>query len=267
MESFTFLFGTSAWLIALLLFVGCLAAAEISFFGARRWKKGGSTLKKEHIKAIQTTVAALLGLLLAFSVSMAVDRYENRKASVVDEANAIGTAYLRVTLLPEPQRGEAEQAFKSYLDLRLELARPDWFTAAGAELRARQSELQREIWKLGVSASQVDPRAVTTGLYVQAANEMIDSAGRRDAGLRNHVPESVLYMIFAVCLVTVGTIGFFSGLEGARSLIATVLICVILAAVVFVIMDFDRPYRGILKVGQQPMAELRQTMDEGLPLP
>jgi hypothetical protein len=267
MESFTFLFGANAWLVALLLFVGCFAAAEIGFFGARRWKKEEATLKKENIKAVQTAVAALLGLLLAFSVSMAVDRYENRKAAVVDEANAIGTAYLRVTLLPEPQRGQAEQAFKSYLDLRLELARPDWFTSADAGLRTQQDELQRDIWAVGVSASQIDPRAVTTGLYVEAVNEMIDSAGRRDAGLRNHVPESVLYMIFAVCLVTVGTIGFFSGLEGARSLVATIMICVVLAAVVFVIMDFDRPYRGILRVGQQPMIELRQSMDEGLPLP
>jgi hypothetical protein len=74
-------------------------------------------------------------------------------------------------------------------------------------------------------------------------------------------------MIFAVCLVTVGTIGFFSGLEDARSLIATVMIRVILAAVVFITMDFDRPYRGTLKVGQQPTVVLRQSMDQGLPLP
>jgi hypothetical protein len=267
MESFTFLFAMNAWAVAVLVFVFTFAAAEIGYLSARRWKKGGNALKREHLKATQTTVAALLGLLLAFSLSMSVDRFENRKAAVVDEASAIGTAYLRVTLLPEPQRSQAEQEFKEYLDHRLDLARPDWFTDAGAALRAQQSEMQREIWALGVSASRIDPRAVTTGLFVEAVNEMIDSAGRRDAGLRNHVPESVLYMIMAVCLVTVGTIGFFSGLEGARSLIATALMCVVLAAVVFVIMDFDRPYRGILKVGQQPMIELRQSMDQGLPLP
>ena len=81
---------------------------------------------------MQTAVAAILGLLLAFTVSMAVSRFEDRKHAVVDEANAIGTAYLRVSLLPDPLRSQATGAFAKYVGTRLQLARADWFTGAGA---------------------------------------------------------------------------------------------------------------------------------------
>jgi hypothetical protein len=108
---------------------------------------------------------------------------------------------------------------------------------------------------------------VTTGLYVQAVNDMIDSAGRRDAGLRNHVPESVVYVIFAVCLATLAVMGFASGLAGARSVTAVVVISLVVAAVVFIILDFDRPYRGVVRVGQQSLLELKDSMGQGLPLP
>ncbi len=224
-------------------------------------------MKKDHIGATQAAVAALLGLLLAFSLSMAVSRFETRKAAVVDEANAVGTAYLRASLLPEPQRSQAVDAFKKYVDVRLQLARPDWYLSGASDIRAQQTALQRELWSIGAAASQLDQRAVTTGLYVQAVNEVIDSAVRRDAGLRNHVPESVLWVILGVSIATLAVMGYASGFAGGRSLIAALMISLIVAAVFFVILDFDRPYQGIISVGQQSMLELRDSMSQGLPLP
>ncbi len=216
---------------------------------------------------MQTAVAAMLGLLLAFTVSMSVGRFEDRKHAVVEEANAIGTAYLRSSLLPDPLRSQATAAFGKYVDTRLQLARADWFTAASAGLRAEQTRLQRQLWSIGVAAGNLDQRAVTYGLYIAAVNEMIDSAGRRDAGLRNHLPESVLYLIFAVCIITVGVLGYASGLGGQRSLVAVVVISFVLAAIVFLILDFDRPYRGVIHVGQQSVLELKDSIIRGLPLP
>jgi hypothetical protein len=216
---------------------------------------------------VQAVLAALLGLLLAFSMSMAVTRFENRKAAVVDEANCIGTAYLRVPLLPEPERGQAEALFKEYTDARLQLARPDWFLTSSSGAREQAFALQRQIWAVGVKVAEADQRAVTTGLYISAVNEMIDSAGRRDAGLKNHVPESVVYVIIAVTLASLGIMGYSSGLNGARSITATIIISVIVVAVIFIILDFDRPYRGLVTISQQSLVELRQSMDLGLPLP
>ena len=114
MESFTFLFGQRAWLATLLLFAACFGAAELGFYLGRRRSNAGEAPKKEHVSAVQAAVAAILGLLLAFTVSMAVSRFEDRKHAVVDEANAIGTAYLRASLLPEPLRSQATAAFAEY---------------------------------------------------------------------------------------------------------------------------------------------------------
>jgi hypothetical protein len=267
MNDFTFLFRQDGWVIALVLFAGCLGAAELGYWLSKREIDSDKKLKKEHLSAVQTAVAALLGLLLAFSVSMAVSRFEARKVAVVDEANAIGTAYLRAALLPESQHAELNEAFKRYTDVRLELARPDWYLAVSSGALEEQSALQRQLFTAGVAAAELDQRAVTTGLYIQAVNEMIDSAGRRDAGLRNHVPETVVYVIFAACLATLGIMGYASRLSGGRSLAAVVIISAVLAAVVFIIADFDRPYRGVITVSQQPIEAVRQSMEEGLPVP
>jgi hypothetical protein len=274
MESFTFLFGSPGWLVGVLLLLGCVAASELGYrLGGREVKRGGdapkatSLPKRDHLGAVQAVVAALLGLLLAFSVSMAVGRFEDRKAAVVDESNCIGTAYLRVSLLPEPQRTEVESLFKEYTDVRLELARPDWFLSDTSGLRDKAAELQRQIWAIGVEVAQFDQRAVTTGLFVSSVNEMIDSAGRRDAGLKNHVPEPVVYVIIVVALACLGIVGYSSGLTGGRSLTATLIIAAVVAMVVFIILDFDRPYRGLITVSQQSLIDLRNSMDLGLPLP
>jgi hypothetical protein len=143
-ESAGFLYGLKAYVVVLVLFVLVFAAGEGGHRLGRRTRGPGDGPKKGHVDTIQATVFALLGLLLAFSFSMAASRYENRKQSVVEESNAIGTAYLRTELLPEPQRTATADLFRQYTDVRLELARPDWYLSAGSSLREKASKLQRE---------------------------------------------------------------------------------------------------------------------------
>jgi hypothetical protein len=260
------LFSVSAWLATLIVIAVCLVAAEVGYRLGRRGTASG-VAKREHLGAVQAAAAALLGLLLAFSVSRAVSRFETRKAAVVDEANAIGTAHLRASFLPARERVAAEELFGRYVETRLELARPDWYLAGAHDLLVQERELQEELWALGVGVAEEDPRAVTTGLYMEALNEMIDSAARRDAGLRNHVPESIIVMIFGVAVLTLGVMGYSSGLTGGRSLVAGLILSFIIAAVLFVILDFDRPYRGIITVSQLSMEEVKDAIIRGLPLP
>ena len=266
MWSFAVLFTVGTWAIALIVFLACLVAAEIGYLLGRRGAKSGAA-KKEHLGAVQAAAAALLGLLLAFSVSMAVSRFEARKAAVVEEANAIGTAYMRASLLPESQRRQAQRLFALYVDVRLELARPDWYLNAEHDLRDQEVALQEQQWWLGRQVAEQDPRAVTGGLYLEALNEMIDSQARRDHGLRNHVPETLIYLIVAVAMLTLGIMGYVSGLSGGRSLTAVLVLSLMITAVLFVIVDFDRPYRGLLTVSQLSMVEVQQTIERGLPVP
>jgi hypothetical protein len=263
---FAVLFTVSTWVIVVVVFGVCLLAAEAGFLLGRRNARAGGA-KKEHLTAVQAAAAALLGLLLAFSVSMSVSRFEARKAAVVDEANAIGTAYLRSSFLPEPQQTQAQRLFARYVDVRLELARPDWYLNAEHGLREEEAALQMQLWSQGADVAEMDRRAVTTGLYADALNSMIDSAASRDAGLRNHVPESLIYLIVGVAVVTLGMMGYTSGLTGGRSLVAAVILSLLIAAVLFVILDFDRPYRGILTVSQRSLVEVQQTIERGAPPP
>ena len=266
MGSVGFLFRVDAWVVALSLLAACFAMSELAYRMSRRTAAAGRS-RKDHYSSVQAMVAALLGLLLAFTVSMAVSRFESRKAAVVNESNAIGTAFLRVALLPEPEQSRAVEAIRDYIDVRLELVRPEQYLSDESDMKDQQSALQRELWSLGVSAAKDAERAVPTSLYLQAVNEVIDSAERRDAGLRNHVPESILFMIFVVALAAMAVIGYVSGITGGRSLAAALVLAMVVAVVVFVILDFDRPYRGIITVSQQSMVDVRDFVEQGLPQP
>ncbi len=266
MESSSFLFAVAAWVVALILFVTCFAVSEVGFrLGGRGASRVGR--RKEHYAAVQAMLAALLGLLLAFTVSMSVARYETRKVGVVTEANAIGTAFLRVSLLPAADQPRTVGLFRDYVDLRLRMTGPQRYRDPEPEMVEQQSTLQRQLWAVGAAAAQDDQRTVRTGLYLQAANEMIDSAASRDAALRNHVPESVLMMILVVALATLAVTGYVSGLTGGRSLVASLVLSTVVAVVVFVILDFDRPYRGVITVSQQTMLDVRDFVAQGLPVP
>jgi hypothetical protein len=276
MREFGLLFGVPAWIIAVVIFAVCFLVAEGGYrLGKRhaivRAESTGdaegaarSRYKKDHLGAAQAAVAALLGLLLAFTVSMSVDRFESRKLAVIDEANAIGTAYLRTDLLPEPQRTQSVAAFAEYVDIRLQLASPERYLSEASGLQQKAAELQQQLWSLGVSVSELDIRATTYSIYLEALNEMIDSAARREAGLRNHVPEPVIYLIFVVAFSMLGIMGYASGVSGGRSFVAEVVVALVVAAVIFIILDFDRPFRGLVTVNQQSIEQVRDLIARGL---
>jgi hypothetical protein len=119
----------------------------------------------------------LLALLLGFSFSMAATRWELRQHAFIDEANAIGTAYLRTSLLPEPLRRDVAALLVEYVDVRLapEAIGPD--PAGRARSAGEARRLQSRIWQLAIAAVAIDPRQVTTGLFVPSLNEMIDAHG------------------------------------------------------------------------------------------
>ena len=99
-------------------------------------------------------------------------------------------------------------------------------------------------------------RAVTTGLFIQSLNELIDVYGERNAALRKHVPEVVLFLLFAVFIIAGAVLGFSGGLEGGRPLLATIAMSVLIVLVIFIIIDLDRPRRGLIEVNQDSMLDL-----------
>jgi hypothetical protein len=123
------------------------------------------------------------------------------------------------------------------------------------------------MWSQAVSASQQDPRSISTGLFVQSLNDMIDAQGRRDAARLNYLPGSAMYLLFAASLLAMGIIGYRTGLEGGQSVLGTVMLALLIALVVLIILDFDHPYQGLISISQQRMIDLRQSMGTGPPGP
>lgn len=255
------LYDQSSVLIAVVLLAAILAANELGY-RVGRWRKAHTDIGvKAQTTAIQAAMLGLLALLLGFTFTMALQRFDNRSQAVISEANAIGTAYLRTRLLPHEFREPARQLIADYTQLRIAAGKLD--LAHEVERRGNHAEVQRmqgQIWTVALAAAEQDPRPVTTGLFIQSLNELIDVYGERNAALNKHVPEVVLFLLFAVFIIAGAVLGFSGGLEGGRPLLATVAMAVLITLVIFIIIDLDRPRRGLIQVNQESMLDLGATM-------
>lgn len=212
---------------------------------------------KEQTTTIQASILGLLALLLGFTFTMSLQRYDSRAEAMLNEANAIGTAQLRVQLLPDTQQQQAQILFSRYIDTRIAAGQHSIVSETERRtLSQREQQLIQAFWQLAIESTNVDPRPVTSGLFVQALNDMFDARDKRLALLARHVPEVVLYLLIAVFVITCGFLGYGSGLKGRRPYVATVLLASIIALVMFIVIDLDRPRRGYIQVNQTPLQNL-----------
>jgi hypothetical protein len=249
------------YLVAALVFLVLVAAGEIGYLLARRQRVGKedeTAASHSHLNEIQAALFAVLGLLLAFIFSMAVSRYDARKAALVEETNTIAVTYLRTQLLPSGEQPAATAVLRTYVDARLSSARPYWYLDVG--LRNETSALQQQLWTQGTDAAKQDPRAVTTGLYIQALNNMFDAQNTRDAARLNQLPTTALVLLLVISTLSVGILGYRAGLEGKRSLIGAILLALVITLVVGIILDLDEPYQGLITISQQALIQIRQSM-------
>ncbi len=223
------------------------------------WVQNGATEPaKAHMGAIQGSLLGILALLLGFTFSISLTRHDDRSTAVVDESNAIGTGWLRSRLLPEPSQGEVRPLLRDYLDLRVEAAAVNLIhTHDRAAILAKTNTKLDQLWTTAVQAASADPNPVTVGLFIQSLNDMIDSFGSRDAALNRHVPELVLTLLYMTLLMAGGVIGFTAGLSGHRTSFVTYIMVALIVVLVFIIIDLDRPRRGLIQVSQKSLLELQ----------
>ena len=259
------LYTTSQWLIFLIFVVSLLLAGEVGFrLGRSRQARAGEDARSQ-ITTVQGAILALLGLLLAFTFSMAVSRYEMRKKLVVEAANAISTTYLRAQLLPQPYAHEVSRLLKDYVDVRLEFYDAGIDPIRLAEANARTESLHQQLWLQAIAAAKEDPHAITTGLFIQSLNEVIDAPTKRLAALENRVPETVFLLLWIGAILAVALIGFGYGLDGRRNMFLIVFLSLLIALVVLVTLDLDRPRRGLITVSQQSMLDLQKSLSQPAP--
>lgn len=215
------------------------------------------------VGAIEGAVFALLGLLIAFTFSGAAARFDTRRQLVGEEANHIGTAWLRLELLPSSAQPPLRELFRQYLDSRLETYRklPD-VAAAKAEL-ARSEKLQNEIWAQAVSATRDSGSPQATMLLLSGLNAMIDITTTRTVATQIHPPPTIFGMLAALALAGALLAGHAMAGAKKRSWLHIICFAAIMALTVYVIVDIEYPRLGLIRVDavDQVLVKLRQSMN------
>ena len=254
-------------MITLLLFAGflvaLLVAAEIGRrVGSARIARDPEGLPK-GVGAVEGAVFALLGLLLAFSFSGAASRFEDRRHLVTAETNAIGTAYLRVDLLPADARPAMKELFRRYVDSRLATYRNPQDMAATRTSLAEDATLQGMIWATAVEeSSRPGTPTPVAMLLLPALNEMIDITTTRLMATRNHPPASIFLMLVGISLVSALLIGHGASVNKDHSWLHTFVFAAVLSLTTYVIIDLEFPRLGLIRVDAADVAlvELRESM-------
>lgn len=256
------MYSINSIVIAVSLFILILVANEIAYRIARRSAATAEQGLSTQTNAIQAGILGLLALLLGFSFNMSLQRFDARSTAVIEEANTISTASLRTALLPDEIADELTVLLSDYVDLRLEAGSIDM---ANPEMRenvaTRTRQVQAQLWKIVTDAAASSSPPANINQVVQALNQVFDAYGKRQAQLDKHVPEVVLFLLFVIFMVAGGILGAAAGLAGGRPTLATVSMATLIVLVIFIVIDLDRPRRGLIQVDQSSMVALRTQFD------
>lgn len=248
--SLSYICGLSILLVLIALGVG-------NFFGRLSARSGN--ISEASIGGAVAATLGLLAFMLAFTFSMAADRFSQRKALLLDEVNTISTTYLRADLLPPPERDRAKKLLAEYVELRdIDPADvPDF-----DERLARSAAIQRELWQLvaRLSASGYDGQRLR-GFY-ESLNQLIDSnTSRLYIGIRYQIPLPIWGALYALTALAMFGIGFQLGVGRRGSPQVALSLALAFAVVIVLIADLDRSYEGLLVVEQTPMSELNAQLE------
>lgn len=203
----------------------------------------------------------LLALLLGFTYAMSQGRFETRRQLVVEEANAIGTTYLRAKALSEPRSSQIQELLRLYAALRAEIATlTDDTPEKTRALDNRSKQLHSLIWSHGAALARESPNPVTS-IFLQTLNEMIDVHSKRMAAFRNRVPFSIYLVLLIVAVIALWLVGFYFG-RRQRGRVLTTVVVLLLVSVMWLIMDLDQPVRGAIRASQQSLIELHQDLSQ-----
>jgi uncharacterized membrane protein len=255
------LWGIDEGILFIVTVIAFLAALEMAFRMGRRHSSKSDDVLKSHVGALQAALLGLLALLLGFNFAMAVARFDARKTLLQEEVSAINTTYLRAQLLPAEERRQVTDLLRAYVAARVEFMQAVIDSARIEAAIASAVKVETQLWGIAGELVEKNASAVPASLFIQSVNEMINVNEKRRAALDNHVPETVLHLLFAVALVALAFIAYGYGLTGRPRHPATVIFALLIAAVLTIIIDLDRPRRGLIRVSEEGMVRLQETLD------
>lgn len=253
----------AAAIFSILLFLGTLLCLRMG------WLLGRAQLRTEGedsvagLGAIEGSVYALMGLLIAFTFTGAAQRFENRRDLIVVEVNAIGTAWLRLDILDAEAREDMRALFKQYLDARIATYLNVGDPEQVASRLARSAELQTAIWARLIAAARQDPTVRTASMVLPPVNQMFDIANTRLLATRQHPPIAIYLMLAFLVLVSALLAGFAMAKSSRQSWLHILGFAAVVSIAAYLILDLEFPRLGLLRVDafDEAFLQLRRSME------
>ncbi len=251
------------WLLFLATIGVVVLSIEVGYRLGSAVRQRSLDEKESPVSAITGAVLGLTAFVLAFTFGIVSDRYDYRKALVRDEANVIGTAVLRTDFLPEPDRSEAVTLFKAYLDLRVNFANSGSTEREVIEsVLSETQRIQDRLWDMAVVNTRTNMNSPIAALYIDSLNQVIDVHALRVAvGVQARVPIGIWLVLYSIMILGMMCVGYHTGIAGSKRSMARPILAVSFSLIVTLIASVDRPNDSFIKVSQQPLIDLRNSMD------
>ncbi len=252
-----------SWVIAVVLMVAMMLAAEIGYHVGRRWPlRDAANTGRYYSIAAQSSLLALLALLLGFTFNMSTQRYEMRRRLVMDDANVLGTLWLRSDLLPQPQRSKFEPLLRQYIAVRADVAALRRETAEELADRLERAEtLHGRMWDVVKTEVQAEHRAKETEALVTLLSNAQSLHRQRIYAYGSRVPAVIIELLFGAAVIALLVVGYSGGLTQHRGILLKIMITLVVCGTVFTILDLDTPRRGLIQVEQTPMLWVEEMME------
>lgn len=252
-----------ALLSTTLLCLGMAGSIETGYrLGKRRLEKYPGS-KTEGSGAVESSVFGILGLILAFTFTGTLSRYEHRVKLVLQEANAIGTAYLRLDLLPNDAQNKLRPLYREYVQSRINVFEYYQDRQLSNSYFRQSLKLQGQIWEVANASVLINKNPGVITLVLSSTNDMIDVANERLQATRTHPPMIVYILLFTLALASAFLVGQTMSANQRRPLFYMVLFCVTISAITYVILDLENPRLGLIRInlGDKVLVETLENIE------
>ncbi len=246
-----------ALIAATLLSLGMAGSIEAGYRLGKRRLKNYPESKVEGSSEVKSSVFGILGLILAFTFTGTLSRYENRIKLILQEANAIGTAYLRLDLLPQDDQDKLRPLYREYVQSRINVFEYYANRQLSNSYFQQSLELQDQIWEASNTSVLSDRNPGIMTLVLNSTNDMIDIANERLQATRTHPPVTVYILLFALALVSAFLVGQDMSVNEKRPLFYMAMFCVTISGITYIILDLEDPRLGVIRIdaGDKVMLE------------
>lgn len=245
------------WHLVVALLCVMFIANEIGFRFGRRLHRDETEKSRFASGALKASVFGMVALLVGFSFSLTASRHELRRKVVLDEANAIGTCYLRSEMLDQPVNEKLQGTLRKFIDVRIDHFEKLLNPAEYLKTESQLAELLDELWQAVVRSGIANAEATRVSQIVPAANAVIDLNATRAWATRSHLPGAVLVLLIVCVTVSSLLIGHSSGQSSRRHVWLWIATNSLFSLVMFVMLEYDRPSRAMARVDHSPLTDLR----------